>query len=524
MIKRAFGPPGTGKTTWIVSETSRLIRTGSVSPNKIYSVSLTKSTKFALIEKLMSIGIRINPENIRTLHSFCYRLLSEGNRKPYILSGKDLKGFFEERLGFEFKTEEPSEEEEFPAEISETEGNKLYQLFNKLRLTWDGAKPIEEYIKELYDAEQHEMSVSMKTFIELYHRYIRFLEEENVYDFTRLLTETNKKRKELSGDLLILDEYQDKGTLHHLIISRWVKNFKHVLVCGDDDQAIFTFAGSDPEYLIRFPAHKTYVLPESYRLPKKIHELATTIITQNRKRVAKRFEPKGEEGQVGWLHKGEVIDNLRESKKTLLLCRTKHFVEEWAQILESEDVPYRVLGRAYSIPRIARYLRAYVRLLSGKPFPPEELTGFALELKPLIRQITKKQRVSQQAIWGLSDKLLKKDFSGDLGKVAYLVYTRPIEELLREHNQRTLQKWLRRAEDYERWANPQLAVGTIHTAKGLEADRVFLDTRITKRVMRTAHRDPEAERRVLYVGVTRAREKLFLVFGNGYSYEHLGML
>jgi len=525
VIRKAFGPPGTGKTTWIVNQTAALVRLNEVDPYKICAVSLTKATKYALLSKLDRIGVAVNTDQIRTLHSWCYRALKESGANPYIVKTSELKEFFESK-GFEFKTDEveASEEEEFTADWHETEGNKLYQAFTKLRLTWDGVNP-REHVCRFFRSEHEELSVSERTFLNLFKDYVEWLKKQGLYDFTRLLTEAYKKGVSASGDLLILDEFQDKGNLHNLIVRQWLTNFKHVLVCGDDDQAIFTFAGASPKHLIELQADETVVLPTSYRLPDKVHSLAVEVIKQNRYRVPKKFMPAKEGGKVEWLYSKDDVLSALNGKKTYILCRNRYFLQEWKEILEAEDIPYKVIGRKQNIPKIAKHIRTHLKLLGGKPVHDEELTALLNELKPLIRTVTGKKQVRETVIATVRDKIKKRNFSGVEGKIAYLILTRSPEELFTEHDESTVEKWKRRAQELEKWVSPNISIGTIHSAKGLEADTVFLDTRVTKRVLETALNDPESERRVLYVGITRTKEELYLVNpGGAYSYEHLEML
>ena len=524
-IKKAFGPPGTGKTTWIVEQTAELVRRGEVNPYNIASTSLTKATKEALLHKLDNKGVKIKSENIRTLHSWAYQSLKTDTYTPYVLKHTEIAEFFKSK-GFEFKTEDGgSEDDEFiQAEYHETEGNRLYQAFNKLRLTWDGSNPT-EHIYRFYERERDEMPISAKSFFSLFKDFVKWLQNEGVYDYTRLLTEAYKNRATISGDLLILDEYQDKGNLHNLIVKEWLKHFKYALVCGDDDQAIFTFAGSDPKHLIELEADETYILPMSYRLPSKIHDFAMRIIKENRYRVPKEFKPYKEGGRVEWLFSFDDVLVELNGKQTFILARNKYFVQEWGQILEMEDIPYRVIGRKQLIPDLAKHIRTHLRLLGGEAVDDESLTKLITALKPLIRSLTGKKQIRESVVASIREKIKKRDFSGEEGKVVYLVLSREPERLFVDHDEIVVKRWKKRARNLERWQNPNISIGTIHSAKGLEADTVFLDTRITKKVLESGIKDQEAGRRVLYVGITRAREELYLVQpGGAYTYEHLELL
>lgn len=511
----------------MVNQTAGLVRSEEVNPYKIASVSLTKATKYALANKLSHIeeGFTQAADRIRTLHSWCFQALSSWGSKPTILKSEHLKEFFSD-CGLEFKIEgESSEDEEFTAaDYHNTEGNKLFQMFTKLRLTWDGGG-IDTHLENFYAREKDEMFLSIKTFKSLFIKYLAWLKDSNLYDYTRLLTEAYARQVPLEGDLLILDEFQDKGNLHVLLVKAWLKNFKHVLVCGDDDQAIFTFAGSNPRHLIDFEADETVILPTSYRLPSKIHALATSVINKNRYRIPKEFKPAREGGRVDWLYSREEVLGSLNGHKTFILARNKCFVQEWKELLEAQDIPYKVIGMKVTPNKLARSVKTHLRLLSGKGVTDEELHKLCVSLKPIIRNTTGKKIIREAVIKKLMDKIKARDFTEPEGKLAYLILHSEPEKLFIDQDAKAVKKWKRRAENLEKWLNPNIQIGTVHSAKGLEADTVFLDTRITKRVFEEALRDTEGERRVVYVGLTRARETLKLICLKGaYSYEHLGIL
>ena len=509
---------------------AELVHRKEVNPSRIYATSLTRATKWAFLKKAYEKGVAVPEENIRTLHSFCYQLLkAKRGVAPTILKLTDIKEFFESK-GFEFVVNEEEANEDLESEYTASEyrdeiGNRLYQAFNKLRLTYDGSISMRGHAEQFYERERENMPVSLKTFIALAREYFNWLRENNVYDFTRLLTEAFYEGVELSGDLLILDEFQDIGNLHFLLIQYWLKNFKHVIIAGDDDQAIYEFAGASPRHIIELEADQTFILPQSYRLPQKIFELAYSIIRKNRYRVPKNFKPRAEKGEIRMFFSQEDAIESLNGRKTLVLARNKVFVDEWKKLFELYNIPYKPIGLKRQLPAILKILWIYQRLIKSKPVSGEDIMAFTIALKPLIRNQTGRKQIRETLIKELFEKIKNKNFGGEMGKIAYMVYTKPIHILFPDEDANVLEKWLRRAENYEAWLSPNLEVGTIHSAKGLEADVVYLDTRVTRRVANTFFYDPEAERRVLYVGVTRAKEKLCLVSAKGKaSYEGLGLL
>lgn len=531
-IIKNFGAPGTGKTTRTIEILGELISKGKVRENSIYATSLTRATKTAFIRATERWGIPINNEQVRTIHSFCYNLLKEKRKQaPTVVTAKEIKEFFLNK-GFEFKEDEISynEDEEFvTSDYSDSLGNKLFQSFNKIRLNLDESVlkvSTKEYIQSFWEKEKEEIPVSLGTYYNLLMDYIKWLRKNDIYDFTRLLTAAVVERVKLSGDVLVLDEFQDIGNLHAYLIKRWIPNFKYVIVSGDDDQAIFEFAGSNPTHIIKLEANETHILQKSYRLPKEILNYAQSIINRNSYRVLKDLKPRGDGGSIEMAYFPEdILDYLDSDKTSLILARNRCFVDEWRRLLEKNDIPYKYIGTNRKLPSIFKVLWIYTRVLNNKPVSGVEFLELVDALKPLIKRLTGKKQIRDNVIKELIQKIKRKDYSGTIGKIVYMFYSKNLPALFPNESKAMLDKWMRRVKNYEAWLSPKIELGTIHSAKGLEADYVFLDTRITRKVEDTIFRNPEAERRVLYVGITRAREKLCLISSvKRRSYERAGFI
>ena len=101
-------------------------------------------------------------------------------------------------------------------------------------------------------------------------------------------------------DMLIVDEAQDLSPLQIAVVEQWAERCSKVYVAGDDDQAIYQFQGGEPRWLLSLSreTEKVDVLRQSFRIPRRVHDIATAIISENRERVEKVYDSRDEAGFV----------------------------------------------------------------------------------------------------------------------------------------------------------------------------------------------------------------------------------
>ena len=120
-----------------------------------------------------------------------------------------------------------------------------------------------------------------------------------LYDFTDMLDYFIATADKFcpAFDLCFLDEAQDLSPLQwdiaHILDSRSEKMY----VAGDDDQAIYRWAGADVEHFINLNGGSE-VLSQSYRVPHEVHKLAESVVSRIGRRFPKKYEPKKSAGKV----------------------------------------------------------------------------------------------------------------------------------------------------------------------------------------------------------------------------------
>jgi hypothetical protein len=282
-------------------------------------------------------------------------------------------------------------------------------------------------------------------------------------------------------------------------------------VAGDDDQAIYRWAGAEVEEFMKLSGERV-VLDHSYRLPRAIHARAGKILQRIKHRVPKEFAPRDADGAIA---RHATVDSLevKPGDRWLWLVRNRYTMQALREVLTARGVVYSQHGASSILDGEREAIYVWERLRTGKALPV-----------PAIRDMYSKLRSGTQIARG--HKLLPKAEEQD---------TLSISQLRESHGLLVDGAWfevfdsiplIRRA--YYRQilrahgtlkVDPQVQLETIHGAKGTEAPKVALFLEQSRRTWEEARKEPDEEHRVWYVGATRAKEELHLVEGSGrYAY------
>ena len=364
---------------------------------------------------------------------------------------------------------------------------------------------------------------------------------------------------------ILVDEFQDVNRLQYELVLELSRLHRNLFAVGDDDQAIYGFRGSSPVYMNRFlqdlPDAKKIELTENFRCRPRIIEGSKNLISCNQNRFAKDLKPgtsndrgRGEvklircfhaEEQAAWIARrirksepGSTIAVLVRTHKELSpLVRAMHVkgiafeAEEdpqvlplWSKIQEDLMAYLRFIidsGRREDLHRI---LNRPDRQIPSSLADQEEADGRKHpELEELYIQ---RERLKDLP----PDRMLK----GIWTKLEYKKYAQKLQEEQRipwrevkEHFERLVlqaQSCRSAAELLERWeagesgaaeSNIRVRLMTMHAAKGLEFDQVFLpnlNEGIVPNEQAVQEGTLEEERRIFYVAMTRARSRLFLLY------------
>ena len=490
-----FGVPGAGKTYRLAKRVEELMSFGY---RDVKVVSLANATKRAFKGKAEKFKLGLKDESIRTLHSFCFEKLKERGYSFWVDASKWFR-----KKGFKYDMEEVGED----WRAVESPGVVLHGLFDLLRLTWDGQTDFKKHCEAFVDIHADtigECELPPHNFTKLFNEFMGYQLQKKKLDFTNMLFLAVQEGIELEGgDVLAVDEAQDFGPLHWFIIKRWMEKFKRVLIGGDDDQSIYGFAGAEPSYLLELTEKgKVEVLSKSFRVPEKVAELSNALISLNTQRYPKTLEPKGEEGVAFRLPLEELVRGVQilgPKGSILILARTRKRAVELSNMLGV--IPHKL--DIEGMKEVPKRLKLLWMWRAGKNLTNDEWMA-VLKDPELFSMLVERLQARDRR-----DALVRVLLEGDAYELSRL-FDYPVEHL---------ERWLAMLEKPEAWAGANIRITTIHQAKGDEADYVFIDPAITPRIFRSMQEDEEAERRVWYVALTRARKGLLLLEGgSGLTY------
>jgi DNA helicase-2/ATP-dependent DNA helicase PcrA len=563
-LTRLFGGPGSGKTTALLDRVEEILARDDVSVRDVLVVSYTRAAAAEVRERLaerLDTTPRALQGNVCTMHAKAYELLdlSRGD-----VVGDDDKEAFCEEYGLEFEDEHGGAGRRTAR--STTVGNKIIATSQWLQRTrrdvadWYDV-PFQWNVEEVrlppeIDPESLEGNKYTPTWPssderidvpEAIRAWRAYKGEEELVGFADMLERVKGRSLVPHVDYLVIDEFQDITTLQHEVYEEWRPHTERVLIAGDDDQVVYAWQGADPNLLLDADPDEDVVLPNSYRLPSNVLDVVNTSIRHIDVRQEKDLDPRTEGGVVEAAANKSILDLVREvvhtvdrtDESVMVLFRARYQMFDFIDEFLPKGIPFSVLtDQRMWTDRLADYVRGVERLADGEP-----LTG--LEARRLADMFKASAFGSNERdeLYDLIDDREAAAETDDLAEieveaeaVADLVPFAPDRasagDMLRKvtsFQRKSVQAYF--AGEYTGMDPSRVRVGTIHSAKGREADHVFLSTDLTEKVVEqmAASAAPEGEdpgfeastspvpvltdneRRVFYVGMSRARERLVIL-------------
>ena len=474
-----LGPPGTGKTTSLLKIVEETLEKG-ILPERIGYVAFTKKAATEAIERAETqFGFKEKQlPYFRTLHSLAFRML--GMKRDRVLGKRDIKEFGEilglRLTGFISATE--------GAAFGTTRGDRAMFMSGLARLR--GITFKQQWTETPADLEWFEA--------ERVHRGLQeFKESRGLKDFTDMLENFVGQCDVPELDLLVVDEAQDLSALQWRMVVKMATNAKRVIVAGDDDQAIFQWAGADVTYFVKMAGNVT-VLDHSYRTPATVQDVAQSIIDRVGIRRSKTWTPREGEGKVMYHTTPEAVD--MDEGSWLVLARNGY-------LLDGVEQSCRRMGHIYERNKERSVkeadlagIKTWERLREGGVATAQELGRVFKWLRRTKKEIPKTGSYNMKSMknhWGVTTDAIWHDAFDrmPLAERSYMLAAlRKGEKLLK---------------------TPRIQLSTIHSAKGGEADNVVLFSDMARRTFNGMQLFPDNERRVFYVGATRTRNNLNII-------------
>ncbi len=511
---------GTGKTRAITHRIAYGVRTGAYPPNSVLAVTFTARAAGEMRTRLRDLGV--SGVQARTFHAAALRQLSffwprvVGGAPPRILDHKapavaEAAG----RLGLSVDRLTVRDL------ASEIEWSKVCLV------------PADDYVRAASaTGRPPPAGYDRATVARLISAYEEVKDARGVVDFEDVLVmlgHTLESRRDIAEEVrsqyrhFVVDEYQDVSPAQQYLLDQWLGGRHELCVVGDPSQTIYSFTGATPHHLLTFaskhPGARVVRLVRDYRSTPQVVDLANRLLaTTGRRRRDNELEliaqrPAGppvgftvyddDEAEAAGIATriGRLIVAGTPAAEVAVLYRTNAQSEAFEQALADAGIGYLVRGGERFFAR--KEVRDAVVLLRGaaRSMADVPLTdgvrdvlasaGWSPEA-PAARGAVRERWDSLQAIVTLADDLAKDPQATVASLVAEL------DE---------------RASAQHAPAVDGVTLASLHAAKGLEWDAVFL-AGLSEGLMPISLAETDAavaeERRLLYVGITRAREHLEL--------------
>jgi len=486
---RVSGPPGTGKTTWLLDKVEELLAAGIPPERIIYTTFSRAGITEAITRATRRFGFsRERFPWFRTLHSLCFRFCR--NRRVMTIGDlRELGG----SIGLRFKKRASLNQNVF------TGLGKGDHMLNLIQLARVQRGNLFELWRERAETRfPHFELEHLHNTLETYKR------ESGKIDYTDMLEQFLAEDVRLEADALIMDEAQDSSPLQWEVIHKLSGMVKNAYCVGDDDQNIFTWNGASKDHFIDLDPDENIVLRQSHRVPQVVHKMAVDLISRIGHRLPKEYQPRDELGEILRYDHIHKIDYSRNGS-WLVLARNLTGLRGCVQAAHKYGTLYRSDGDFSIFGNAIEAATAWERLRAGETLTRDEclcaysfmVSGLGVERggKTALENADADEPVDLNDLllsYGLRDP---KPWDMHLSKLS--------------EDERS---YLRKAETNGTLARkPVVRITTIHGAKGLEADNVVLITDLSPACGKAWKAGEEEEIRVLYVALTRAKKRLFLM-------------
>lgn len=484
---KVFGPPGSGKTTYLLSIVETELQLG-VHPTKIGYFAFTKKAANEARDRAIEKFPHLNPDMdfpyFRTLHSLAYRCLGISTKD--MMSTESYKEFAKE-AGIELAIE--SGEEEFAIKID-------HPILNEINIARIRGLDLRTH----YNKSQ--MDIGWHHFEYVERAYRHYKTSRALLDFTDLLEHILLTPERLPTlEALIIDEAQDLSRLQWRLVEQLALRSQRFFLAGDDDQAVYTWAGADVESFLGFEG-EVKVLDQSYRVPAVVHELANRIVLRIKNRQPKVWKARAEKGSISYYNDFMQVDITQGN--WLILASTNYMLTEMHDWIKSQGLLFERYGQRSVSESILLAVLGWEKLRKGGEVPFNVVkavykyldSNFIKHGHKLLRTADTSINYTLQSLTEKHGLLTEEIWHKALTKIGedrrdYII------SLLRRNTRLT--------------GHVPIKLSTIHGAKGGEADNVLLLTDLSTRFAKEYEKNSDDINRLLYVGVTRAKQTLHVV-------------
>jgi DNA helicase II / ATP-dependent DNA helicase PcrA len=534
---------GSGKTRVLTYRVLYLLVEKKIEPESILMITFTNKAAREMKERMMKYNLPAYPW-IATFHSMCAKILR--------IDGKHI-GLSQRFIIYD----------------SQDQIEAIKEAMKRLDISIRDFKPysvhatISQAKNELIDETEYVRFARghfQETVAKIYPVYQKILKENDAVDFDDLILQTIKLFRENEQvaakyqdrfQYVLIDEYQDTNRAQYILTKFLCGKWKNICVVGDFSQSIYSWRGADYRNLMKFKDDftntQTFSLSQNYRSTQKILDGASTVISKNTSHPVLQlwtenpdgeeieiYEAHNEQDEADYIIKKLVTMNIQNLSDVAVLYRTNAQSRVIEEALLHHAVPYLLIGgtRFYERKEVKDVL-CYLRIICN----PKDMVSYKRAEK-LGKGRLQKFLEYQNTLEGKEDILTIDILDGVLRATEYLeLYDEKLEEdRMRLENIKELRSvaisfpdltdFLENValveqeyfSDKQKKADSKNAVTlmTLHAAKGLEFPIVFIigmEEGLFPHSRSLMDRgELEEERRLCYVGMTRAKQKLYLTF------------
>ncbi len=526
--------PGTGKTQTLTYRIANLVQHKNINPEHVLAVTFTNKAANEMKKRLYSLLDKETDKlKVCTFHALGYSILKEqhakiGWNKQFSILDEDDKKLVLQKIGCEKKQ---------IGNISEVITNAKQNL---------------KSVEEIEDKDSRDIFLKYKTIL---HEQNSFDLDDLIYcpvklfvDFPEVLSQYRKKYQ-----WCMVDEYQDINfAQYQMIRSLMPKVNSNLCVIGDPNQAIYGFRGADVKFIRKllkdYPEAAVYRLKKTYRCSDYILKASNEVID------SKEFG----QGLCETTQKGvkiKIVENSSEKSEAEFVARTiekmiggLRFFSIDSRIADGiEDSKIKSLSDFVVLCRINRQIKDLEKAFNDHSIPYQTIGDTPFFKKEPVKSIIDMLKLAINPENNLlKDKLVAKKiiFYKELEKLNGLNINKSVKDVLitiintyfskkKLENETQFKNLLDLADDFgndlEKFLQfavlgtgvdtykpnvENVTLMTLHSAKGLEFKCVFIvgceDGLLPYSLFKNQKSDPEEERRLLYVGMTRTKRFLFL--------------
>jgi DNA helicase II / ATP-dependent DNA helicase PcrA len=507
---------GTGKTRAITHRIAYAAAIGTMDPHKVLALTFTARAAGEMRTRLRSLGVPSFAA--RTIHAAALKQLTFfwpqvfGGRTPDLLTTKS--GFLTEAI----------KRAQLQGELSITSRDLLRDIATEIEWAKVSQVAPSDYLSES-QKRTVKPRINPEQLAKVYTAYESVKHQERAIDFedvllltTAMIEEEREVRERVQDQyrFFTVDEYQDISPLQQRLINAWLGSREELCVVGDPAQTIYSFAGATPVFLNsftqRFPEAEVVRLTTGYRSTPEIIFTANSILRKGA--MGNELVAINDHGSKPTItayndESSEIAGIVRDITKLIsegtpaqeiaVLARTNNQLNGLEKAMNSAGLPYQVRNTERFFDR--KEVRDFLKQVRTASVIPTEGVVWLDELRTLAQPF-----LTGGAIDGIAALLhLARELDTDSGFTPknLRTYLREVEDRVQQNNPPTM---------------PVTTLATLHAAKGLEWERVFL-MGVSDGILPLENNSTtgdqasiDEERRLFYVGITRAKSDLRLSY------------